>query len=232
MERETGCAISLTIIATLILHMQRSAAATEEKNILERINMKLHEIIDKIDVKNLEAKSLEWDFFEEFEIYDISRSVCNEGFRPRLKEHYIEVWYCSDSYAGTRAIFFDDELLCIGQKSGRKSSEEFSYASQEKFLEFYKYLKSFEASRVPKGSEIDINVDIGDGYKISFSSGIMDHKNVIYKGELCEIINKKPIDGYVCQSIEIMHDNKSKVVDLTDVIFPFNIGEQCQTVKK
>jgi hypothetical protein len=142
-----------------------------------------------------------------------------------MKEHYIEVWYCSDSYAGTRAIFFDNELLCIGQKSGRKSSENFSYVSEEKFLEFYKYLKSFEASRVPKGSEIDMNGDLGDGYKIYFSSQIMNHKDAIYKGQLCEIINKKPNDGYTCQVIEITYNNKNIIVELRDVLFPYDTGE-------
>jgi hypothetical protein len=185
--------------------------------------MKLHEIIDKIDVKSLKAQSLEWAFFEEFDIYDVSNRAYNDDFIPRLKEYYFAGWQCTDTYVGARAIFFDDEFLCLGVQTARKSSEEFSYISKEKFLEFYKYLKSFEAVRVPEGLDVDMNEEFGVGYSISFSNEITHHKNVIYNGELCEIINKRPIDDYLCQVIEITYNNENIVVELKDVLFPYDL---------
>lgn len=157
--------------------------------------------------------------FEEFDIYDVNRNAYDDDFVPRFKDYYFAGWKCTDTYVGARVIFFDDEFLCLGIQTARKGREEFSYISEEKFLEFYKYLKSFEVVKVPEVLDVDMNEEFGVGY----SSEITHHKNVIYNGELWEIINKRPIDDYLCQVIGIAYNNENIVVKLKDILFPYDL---------
>lgn len=185
--------------------------------------MKLKEIINQID-----RSPKEFDYHDVEELcnqFDIYEWV--EG-NTKIKNYLFRKWLCTDSWVGSRAYFYEDELICVSHQPGRKSHEEFEWVSQEAFDKTYKYLKSLQQDNdefpVPKIiTEEELNTDVGEGFDVEFSEQILT-KNVIYKEtkEPVEIIDKFRKD-YVSRKLEILfEDGSKKIVTTEDVLIPYN----------
>lgn len=184
--------------------------------------MQLIDIAKKIDKsKNNECNIDSTDFSSEFN-YNF------EYVEPeRLKCYWIGNWYCTDSWVGYRIYFLDDEPVAVSTQQGRKCSEEFEWFSRELALKVRDYLISI----MPKSEEdlqfklCDINEDIGEGYKISFNSQILNYDNAVLNGEAVKILERirDTPDYGIDERLKIQLANGEKaIVNIRDLDFKFH----------
>lgn len=103
---------------------------------MEKITIK--KILDTIDLSKMENGEY-YDMFSEcFDIH--SYLDINE---TRLTYCYYNSWICTDSLVGIKVWYFDDKPVCISWKPYRKSTETFSWISEEDFNKVKDYAYSF-----------------------------------------------------------------------------------------
>ena len=190
--------------------------------------MKLKEVIEKIDKskKNEDSVSIYELGQEVFDLFDLDWIE-----QERLKCYWIYKWYCTDSYVGQRAYFFDDKLVAVSYQSGRKCSEEFRWVSNKIFKEVYEYIKSFQQEQALNTPDfLDLEEECGETYKISFYSQLFDYQKneAIYKGKPVKIVNfrdsyndKENGMKYYPEIVEIIFEDKETTwVETKELDFP------------
>lgn len=147
--------------------------------------------------------------------------------QDRLKCYWVGNWYCTDSYVGYRMYFLDDKPVAFSIQNGRKCDEDFNWFSMELAKNTREYLLSLI---VEKDNELNIdtcsiNEDIGDGFKISFNSQILNKDKVKLNNEsvkLVERIKNKPYGIDDMYKVELPN-GEIKEVEIKDLEFGFNI---------
>jgi len=183
--------------------------------------MKLIDIANKIDKsqKNESYVDIE-DFSSEFD-FDFGFNLQQD----RIKCYWIGNWYCTDSYAGYRMYFLDDEPVAVSTQGGRKSNEEFEWFSKELALKVKNYLVSLMSEELHI-KLCDINDDIGDNFKISYNSNILNPNKAIYNGESIEILEqiKDKNNWGIGTELRIkLLSGEEKIVDIKEIDFKFNL---------
>jgi len=187
----------------------------------------LKKIISEIDFNNKKMHSdINWEILGN--IFDIYDSFYSE--EKRLKSYFIKKRYCTDSFVGIRAYFFDDEFIALSSQDGRKSKEDFTFVSKEKA----ETLKEYLLTLVHKENFLDVDFfddgnleqEINSTYKIEYSSQIL-HKQALMNEEVVEIIKTNLTNNFqhpdYFHSVEIKKENGEIVkVDCRELDFEYN----------
>lgn len=182
--------------------------------------MKLRDIAKNIDKsKENQDEVCIPDICEELNI-----NYCGWIDQERLICYWIGNWYCTDSWVGYRMYFLDNEPVAVSTQNGRKSDEQFEWLSEEVFCKVRNYILSI----IPK-EELNIRLcslddDIGDSYKISFNTQVLDWSRARYKGEPIEFIERikeNPDYGIDQKSRVGLKSGEEIIVDIDDLDFAF-----------
>lgn len=150
------------------------------------------------------------------------------GFDERVKGYFLSKNYCTDSWVGLQAIFFDDRLVAIMHQEGRKSDPEYWFVDRESALELRQFMTVTRPE--PELSYIDPNEEINDHYTLEYANGILDKKG-FYNGEPVEYVMKhvKPDDpykGYLSSKIVVKHaTGATQVIDCRDYFIPLAVAK-------
>lgn len=146
--------------------------------------MNLAELLDRLDSKEYPYYG-NTSFFEELKIYSSWANLENNGFTCRV----VEIWNCTDSSVGTKAVYRNGKLICITKQETRKSDVEFFWVSRE----VYKETKDFVHSLLPYEEEpveiIDFNEEVSTEYKVDYAGQLIRdlHDKPTYKGRVVNI---------------------------------------------
>jgi len=106
--------------------------------------MNLKERIATLDPKKADKyQNAFWDFADigcELEIpglYDVHVDIFNH-----IKEFPLHTWRCTDTIVGWKALFLNDEFICITYQPARKSDTKYFWASKEAINKTHNYLIS------------------------------------------------------------------------------------------
>lgn len=182
--------------------------------------MKLRDIAKKIDKSKKNQ--------DEVDISNISEELDINFYgwieQDRLVCYWIGNWYCTDSWVGYRMYFLDDEPVAVSTQNGRKSDEQFEWFGKETACKVRDYILSI----IPK-EELSIKLcslddDIGDSYKISFNTQVLDWSRAKYEGEPIEFIERireNPDYGIDQKSRVKLSSGEEIIVDIKDLDFAF-----------
>lgn len=179
--------------------------------------MKLIDAINKID------KSAENECFVSLSAFD---DEFNAYFgyveQDRLKAYSLYSWYCTDTEVGCMVYFLDDEPVCLHIQKARKDRGYFEWFSKDKAKKVRDYLYSLENDE--DFYICDMNKDIGDSYKINFSSRARGKKTAILDGREVKIVKtySEDYEDEFCD-ITIEDNGVEKVVNVRDLDFKYNI---------
>lgn len=144
--------------------------------------------------------------------------------QDRLKCFWIGNWCCTDTFVGYRMYFFDDEPVAFSTQSGRKSDEVFHWFSLDLATTVKHYLLSLHED-VLSIDVCDINEDIGDSFKISFNSQILNKEHITFNGEQVKIIERIKNKPYgIDTALKILFPNgNTQEVEIEELDFGFHI---------
>jgi len=189
--------------------------------------MKFNEILDRLDTAPEPYEGCE--MFEEMGVGYTDVDLSKHGFTERP----IEIWCCTDTWVGSRAVYRHGELICVTTQRARKEDLEFQWVSREAYLSTYALIASLaETSDEPMIDLIDHDEEVGDpSYKISYGSQILlgrsYHEEPIYQGKTVEIL--QAWHGYSdikkWKDVKILVDGEEKIVDLSEISFPIKLRE-------
>lgn len=144
----------------------------------------------------------------------------------RLKVYFIEKWYCTDSFVGTRVYMLDGETVAISTQPARKCDEHFQFKGIESFKKLKAYVLSLieEEQGEFKIDLFDIHDEIDLFYHIEYNSQIL-HKSAYLDNQKVQIIKSNfQSEGY--QSPNYFHSvliKKSNgtvmIVDCRELLF-------------
>ena len=187
--------------------------------------MKLKDIVKNI---NFDDKKIQDDIAWDDLASDLELDKWGLDFKQeRLKAYFIEKWYCTDSYVGYRAYFFDGKFIALSYQGGRKSDEQFQFTSIEDAQILKDYIKALigeeEALRV---GVLDMDCEFDEFYHIEYNSQIL-HKSAYYNGAKVKIIKSNyQSEGHLSEnyfhSVEIeilINGAKRKIVDCRELLF-------------
>ena len=184
--------------------------------------MKLIDIAKRID-KSKENES----YIDIVELGEELNVECGYVEQDRVRAYWIGNWYCTDSYVGYRMYFLDDKPVAVSIQQGRKCDEEFAWFGRELALEVRSYLISIMQQEEEISLNFcNINDDIGDSYKISFNSEILNPERATYNGEPIKILEriKENPDWGIDQQLKIeLPDTEQKIIDINEIDFKFNL---------
>lgn len=186
----------------------------------------LRKLISEIDFNNKKLKSdPNWAHLSRcFDINDFGWSD-----DTRLSCYYIKVHYCTDSWVGIKAYFFDNRFVAISEQLGRKHNEEFSFVSDEEAKNVRNYLLSLQEVIERDNFDLldcDLDNEISDTYKIEYNTQIL-HNTALLNGVEIKILKKNfQHEGIESKnyfhSVEIEHNGKKEIIDCRDLDFRYN----------
>lgn len=185
--------------------------------------MTFREIANKIDKSEENTDSINFDGICE----DLDISYCGWPRQERLKSYWITNWLCTDTWVGLKMYFLDDEPVCVGFQSGRKSDEQFSWFSKECSEKVRNYILSNLLSDNSRCDYCSFDEEVGDSYKISFNSQVLNWENALYQGKpfkMIERILETPNYG-IDTNVKIEIDGEEKIVSIEDIDFKFHIND-------
>jgi len=187
----------------------------------------LRQIIDGIN-KNLESDPDIEDLCLEVDLDYYEVSLSYHQILERLKAYYFKTHLCTDTQVGSKAYYFDDELVAISYKEFRNSYELFWFASKEAANKVRDFLKSFIQEPEIHYNLFDLDEDgYDEKYSIEYNSGIL-HKSAWYEGSKVEIVRTNfRSEGFnspnYLRGVEIrLADGTTKIVTPSDLLFDYN----------
>ncbi len=160
--------------------------------------MKLLDIINNV-IKTKENSNINHYTSLYEEILDAGYPAVKDGAEKEIdssiKEYWVQLWYCTDTYVGNSVLFFKEKPVCYITQSARRNDRKYHWISKEVFNEVANYLRSFivieENENVKILSDEDMNCNIGEYYEVQFSQQLLD-KEVYYKGKLHKVASRHP----------------------------------------
>ncbi len=156
----------------------------------------------------------------EFHIFDYVPSDDKE----RMKVVYMQLWYCTDTFVGTKYFFLDGEFVAMSNKEGRKMDAEVFFVDDESAIKVKKYILELLGDDSPPVMVIGkcIDEEIDSTYKIEYSSQII-HDTAYLNGVKVSIIDKN--GGMAESEVTIRYSNgNTEVLDCRYLDFKY--GEE------
>lgn len=187
--------------------------------------MDLNAIIKKINKSN---DNEEW-----VDLYRISQELNINLYdyddvnhdQTELKSYWMGRWYCTDTYVGFKIYFLEDKPVAISHQYARKSDEEFEWFNEEDATKVKDYILSLAKNNELSINIVDINKEVGEGFKINFNSQIIDKDNISYNGQkvkIKEYIKESPY-GIDRDLIIEFENGKTERVNINNLTFGFRI---------
>lgn len=145
----------------------------------------------------------------------------------RLKSYYIGNWLCTDTCVGYKVYFFDDKPVAVSSQQARKSNENIEWLSKEDYHIVKKYLLSLSEDEEYGFDLADLDEEIRDSYKISYTSQLFPyHKKIAtFHEHKVEIIGIADENEMVSKKVVIKYENGNiETLDVHDLDFPYNIN--------
>lgn len=193
--------------------------------------MKLKEVIERINKSNPDNYAID-DLVEELELDGVfNYKKWESRVTTTLVSYWVECWYCTDDWVGTKVYFLDDEFIAYSSKTGRKSDRVIVWESKGAFDKTRTFIKSYCDDIIDDISIADLEEDIGEGYSINFASQLLTHttfhEKCIYNGIQytvdVEATKTKARQSYISSEIILKNGEDEFVVDINEVVFPYNI---------
>lgn len=146
--------------------------------------------------------------------------------QERIKSYWVTNWLCTDSWVGLKMYFLDGEPVCVGFQSGRKSDERFYWFDEECSKKTRNYILSIIPKEEFNCNYCSLNEDIGNTYKISFNSQVLNWEYALYNGKpfkMIERILETPNYG-IDTNVKIDIDGEEKIVSINDIDFKFHVN--------
>lgn len=205
--------------------------------------MKLKELIKRIPRPD---KTL-WGTIAPYDIFQKEFDYWQDADWNDFEVYYTEYgsWMCTDTEVGYTGYFYEDELVAIGYKSARKSSDMLQWISQEKadkVLRHMQHISSSSEAHPVLLLEEDLEKEMGEGYMVQYSSQLMTN-TLIEKdtGLPCRVIEtydkymygkgdnkEKYSHDLIFHGVKVLlDDGTEKILDLrTDLLVPWKIKEE------
>lgn len=191
--------------------------------------MKFKDIIANLDKSESNRdNSCTWDLSDlQLELGICQEDVQQDKDNPRLKCYWIANHYCTDTYVGLRAYFFDCKFVAQSYQPARKSDESFEWTSKEGALKVRDYILSLSLDNDEFSIKImsDIEEDMGQGYQVEYVGQLLT-KDVIYNNENVKVIKEQEmVDGkYNFHTITIEYQNgKQEEIDIREIFIPWKV---------
>ena len=150
----------------------------------------------------------------------------------RIKEVYVNVHFCTDSWVGETVVFLDGEAIAVTSQSGGKSDKFYYFISDETRDKAYDYVKSLLIVEL-SSAFIDIDAEIDEYYSVDYVNEIIHDHGFYYNPSLEKYekvkIGQKEITGdqltdYISKRLYVTFlDRKSTmIVDVQDIKFKYN----------
>jgi hypothetical protein len=135
----------------------------------------------------------------------------------------ITVWYCTDTWVGRNAVYFNGELVAITDQEGRKCDIYWEWASIEAYHIVLQCVRDAIDNEIyPIINIFDPNKDIGDPvYRLNYASEVLTHchhKTAIFQGRTVEVIAPAN-NNYICKEMKINDNGEEKVANLKELWF-------------
>lgn len=191
--------------------------------------MKFKYIIENLDKSesNRDGRCT-WDLSPlQLELGICQEYVQQDEENPRLKCYWIASHYCTDTYVGFRAYFFDDKFVAQSYQPSRKSSESFEWVSKEDAMKVRDYILSLSLDNDEFNIELmsDIEEEMGIGYQVQYVGELLT-KDVIYNNKNVKVIKQQEVVNgkYNFHNITIQYqDGKQEEIDIREVYVPWKV---------
>lgn len=191
--------------------------------------MKFKDIIENLDKSESNRDdSCTWDL----STLQLELGICQEYVRqdeknPRLKCYWIANHYCTDTYVGFRAYFFEDKFVAQSYQPARKSGESFEWTNREDAQKVRDYIISLSLEDNDFSVKImsDIEEEMGIGYQVQYVGELLTN-GVIYNNQNVKVVKQQEVvDGkYNFHNITIeFQDGKQKEIDIREVYVPWKV---------
>lgn len=184
--------------------------------------MKFKEIINNI-VRHPEKNVLCIYSFAE---YNFGFDYIDESKNNRLTSFWYRKWLCMDTWVGSQAYFFDNELVAISDQIGRKYDPEYKWVSKQAFHKVKSYVETLclhDQTHINVLTDEDLNKECDLGYRLEYSSQLLTNL-VLYKGSVVVVVEKydlsRDIDKW--NKVKIKCDGKEFVVDMQEILVPYD----------
>ena len=165
---------------------------------------------------------------QEFGIYN---SISQET--ERIKEVYVNVHFCTDSWVGETVVFLDGEAVAVTIQTSRKSDKFYYFISKETRDKTYNYIKSLVEDNEFNNSFVDIDLEIDEYYNVEFVNEIIHDFGFVYNSSLETYekvkVGEKEITGdfmkdYVSRRLYITYidRNVTEIINVTNLKFKYN----------
>lgn len=191
--------------------------------------MKFKDVIENLDKSESNRDgSCTWDLSDLQLELGLSQDYARQDENnPRLKCYWVANHYCTDTYVGFRAYFFDDKFVAQSYQPARKSAESFEWTSKEDAMKVRDYILSLSLENDEFSVEImsDVEEEMGIGYQVQYVGELLT-KDVIYNNQNVKVIKQQEVvDGkYNFHNITIQYqDGKQEEIDIREVYVPWKV---------
>lgn len=186
--------------------------------------MKLIDIIDKLDKSPQNECYLNLDDIAEQEFNLCLREIPEQC---RLKAYWLAKWYdTSCEWVGKKIYFLDNEPVCFSSQKYSGRDEDFQWFSEESLLKVGEYILSLAMQERQYAIHNINDIEIGNGYKLDYTSEIHPDSRALLNGEPVTIIDKmRDTNRYKINSdLKIKRkDNSEEVVHINSLDFEYNL---------
>lgn len=155
--------------------------------------MKIKDLILQVDKSKVNTTTGDIEDFAN----DLISNWCGSGwsneFSEQVKGYYIQKWLCTDTWVGLTAWYWKDEPLAISWQNARKSSEVFSFYSQDVADRLRIYIKELLEVHDPEVDLIDLEEDLGETYTVQWASELLVDE-AFFEGQKVKIIGSRRSD--------------------------------------
>lgn len=187
--------------------------------------MKIREIIERVEKSE---QTEDWVDVNEL-AEKLGLGYEDYGHPERLTSYYFGSWTCTDTTVGYKVYYLDDKPVAVSIQTGRKSDEKLYWLSEEIAKEVREYIISLlkEKEVSLRVSVVNLDEDIGDGFKIHFYSNIERFDNVSLNGEKVKVIRPVPESYNLGTRVVIeMADGMENEVEMNELTFGYFLQEE------
>lgn len=156
------------------------------------LKMKLRDVIENIDKSESNEANIDLD-----DIYSVLLNIFDYDWdvnqkiekEKRLKSYWMHVWYCTDTWVGSKVYIFDDIPVLVSSQTARKSDNNIDIIKCDKFNELITYLQSFIRERETSLSIANLDEEVDEYYSLYYPSSIL-HRYGYYNGNRAKILMK------------------------------------------
>jgi hypothetical protein len=145
-----------------------------------------------------------------------------------FQAYYAGPWLCTDTWVGTTVIFHNNQAILFVHQSARKNSPDYAFVGGK---ETATRLRATLMALVPEPElnvdEVDLDEEVGDGFKVNYSSQLLDKEVIIdATGERAAVVQRfhayKDIKRWSDVVVEV--DGARREITMDEVTVPWRVA--------